>query len=96
VDRAAIRVLVVDDDPWSQQVVASQLAPSGFRVGCAADGWEGLSLAGRAAPDLLVTEVRRPTIDAWSLAEELRGWAGLAKVPFIFVVDERSISIGNT
>ena len=85
---ATIRVLVIDDDPWSQQVVSSQLAQSGLRVDCAGDGWEGLILAGRARPDLIVTEVHLPTTDAWTLAEDLRDRGLLAGVPFIFMADE--------
>jgi DNA-binding response OmpR family regulator len=81
-------VLVIDDDPWSQQVIASQLAQSGLRVDCAGDGWEGLILAGRARPDLIVTEVHLPTTDGWTLAEEIRHRGPLEMVPFLFMADE--------
>jgi CheY-like chemotaxis protein len=81
-------VLVADDDPWSQQLISSQLVESGFRVDCAADGWEALILAGRARPDLIVMEVHLPTTDAWTLAEELRNQTRMANVPFIFMADE--------
>ena len=88
VSSTTIRVLVIDDDPWSQQVISSQLAQSGLRVDSAGDGWEGLILAGRARPDLIVTEVHLPTTDAWSLAEDLRNRGLLDGVPFIFMADE--------
>jgi CheY-like chemotaxis protein len=85
---ATIRVLVIDDDPWSQQVISSQLTQSGLRVDCAGDGWEGLILAGRARPDLIVTEVHLPTTDGWALAEEIRHRSHLEPVPFVFMADE--------
>jgi CheY-like chemotaxis protein len=88
VNTTGIRVLVADDDPWSQQLISSQLVESGFRVDCAADGWEALILAGRARPDLIVMEVHLPTTDAWTLAEELRRQTSTANVPFIFMADE--------
>jgi len=81
-------VLVADDDPWSQQLISSQLVESGFRVDCAADGWEALILAGRARPDLIVMEVHLPTTDAWTLAEEVRKQSRTENVPFIFMADE--------
>ncbi len=84
---ARIRVLVVDDDPWSQQVIASQLSQAGFRVDSAGDGWEALIMAGHARPDLVIIEVHLPTTDAWSLASELRT-GELSDVPFIFMADE--------
>lgn len=83
-----LRVLVIDDDPWSQQVISSQLAQSGLRVDCAGDGWEGLILAGRASPDLVITEVHLPTADGWAVADEIRSRPQLAKVPVIFTADE--------
>jgi DNA-binding response OmpR family regulator len=80
--------LVVDDDPWSQQVISSQLVELGFRVDAAGDGWEALILAGHARPDLVVAEVHLPSTDAWSMAESLRDeWVG-TQVPFIFMADE--------
>jgi CheY-like chemotaxis protein len=88
VSSTSIRVLVVDDDPWSQQVIASQLTQSGFRVHSAGDGWEALILAGHARPDLVVMEVHLPTTDAWSLAGEMRARDTMANVPFIFMADE--------
>jgi CheY-like chemotaxis protein len=81
-------VLVVDDDPWSQQVISSQLAQSGYRVDSAGDGWEALIMAGHAQPDLIVMEVHLPTTDAWSLAGEVRAQGRMAEVPFIFLADE--------
>lgn len=83
-----LRVLVIDDDPWSQQVISSQLAQSGLRVDCAGDGWEGLILAGRARPDLVITEVHLPTTDGWAVADEIRSRPLLATVPVIFTADE--------
>ena len=88
VSSATLRVLVVDDDPWSQQVISSQLTQTGLRVDCAGDGWESLILAGRAHPDLIVTEVHLPTTDGWVLAEDLRRHGQLEAVPFIFMADE--------
>jgi DNA-binding response OmpR family regulator len=83
-----LRVLVVDDDPWSQQVVSSQLIESDFRVDCASDGWEALILAGRARPDLVLIEVHLPTTDAWTVAEQLRSKRAMADIPIVFMADE--------
>ena len=85
---ASIRVLVIDDDPWSQQVISSQLVQSGFRVDSAGDGWEGLIMAGHGQPDLIVMEVHLPTTDAWLLADSLRNQTLMASVPIIFMADE--------
>ena len=36
------RVLVVDDDPWTQRMVSAVLSQSGHMVDLASDGWEAL------------------------------------------------------
>jgi CheY-like chemotaxis protein len=80
-------VLVVDDDPWSQQVISSQLAQAGLRVDSAGDGWEALILAGHGRPDLVIAELHLPTTTAWSMAETMRTQWNMKKIPFIFMAD---------
>jgi CheY-like chemotaxis protein len=84
------RVLVVDEDPWTQRMVSAVLSHVGHIVDLASDGWEALIRAGRAHPDLVVTELKLPTSDGWSLAETLRSRDGAAQVPFIFLASVRS------
>jgi DNA-binding response OmpR family regulator len=79
------RVLVVDDDPWSQRMVSSVLTHAGHIVDLAADGWEGLVAADHTPPDLLVVEVRLPTADGWKLVETLRSRPEMANLPALFL-----------
>jgi CheY-like chemotaxis protein len=79
------RVLVVDDDPWSQRMVSSVLTHAGHTVDLAADGWEGLVAADHTPPDLLVVEVKLPTADGWKLVETLRSRPEMASLPALFL-----------
>ncbi len=79
------RVLVVDDDPWSQRMVSSVLTHAGHIVDLAADGWEGLVAADHTPPDLLVVEVKLPTADGWKLVETLRSRPEMANLPALFL-----------
>jgi DNA-binding response OmpR family regulator len=79
------RVLVVDDDPWSQRMVSSVLTHAGHTVDLAADGWEGLVAADHTPPDLLVVEVKLPTADGWKLVETLRARPEMANLPALFL-----------
>jgi CheY-like chemotaxis protein len=81
------RVLVVDDDPWTQRMVSSVLSHQGHTVELAADGWEALISAGRARPDLVIVDVQLPTTDGWKLVGTLRSRPELGRVPALFLTD---------
>src|SRR3954454_9602246 len=84
------RVLVVDDDPWTQRMVSAILSQGGHLVDLASDGWEALIRAGRRRPDVVITELKLPTTDGWSLAEALRGRPGADTVAFVVLASLRS------
>lgn len=71
-------------------MVSAVLSHAGHIVDLASDEWEALIRAGRARPDVVVTELRLPTSNGWKLAENLRGQTGSAAVPFIFLASLRS------
>jgi CheY-like chemotaxis protein len=81
------RVLVVDDDPWTQRMVSSVLSHQGHTVELAADGWEALISAGRTRPDLVIVDVQLPTTDGWKLVGTLRSRPELGGVPALFLTD---------
>ena len=66
------RVLVVDDEPAIQEVVADLLADEGYAVRCAGDGVEALRAVERDVFDLVITDVVMPRLDGLALVRELR------------------------
>jgi uncharacterized protein (TIGR02266 family) len=81
--REGISVLVVDDDPTYQQLIAAAFN-RGDRVRFAAHGFEALSLCGREVPDLIVSDVNMPKMDGWQLLRLLRSKPQFAGVPLLF------------
>ena len=70
-----IRVLVVDDEPLVRRGVAQGVdwaALSCEVVGEAANGEEGLAMARRLAPDLIITDIRMPRMDGIEMMNALR------------------------
>jgi CheY-like chemotaxis protein len=84
------RVLVVDDDPWTQRMVSAVLSQAGHLVDLASDGWEALIRAGRARPDVVISELKLPTTDGWRLAHALRNRPESPDIPFVFLASLRS------
>jgi two-component system OmpR family response regulator len=80
---AALRVLVVDDEPNLVEVVAMALRYQGFEVDTAASGREALAAVTRFKPHLMVLDVMLPDMEGFDVASRLG--AQRAGVPIIFL-----------
>src|SRR6185295_931798 len=67
-----LRVLVVDDDPDTRELVTTLLDTSGARVRTAASVAEALALLERWPADLLVSDIGMPEQDGYALIREVR------------------------
>ena len=65
-------ILVVDDNPSQLVVVEHLLRPLGFNVFTATAGAEGLALAERCKPDLVLLDIQMPNCSGWDVAAQLR------------------------
>jgi two-component system response regulator MprA len=72
-DAGPERVLVVDDDPPLQRMLARSLTAEGFAVTVAGDGGAALAAAERWAPDVIVLDVAMPVLDGLAVCRRLRG-----------------------
>lgn len=79
------RLLVVDDDPWMQHLIANFLRDLPLQIDSATDGTIALAKALTSRPDLIISDVMMPGMDGWSLVRKLRSHAELAFIPFIFL-----------
>ena len=65
-------VLVVDDEESVRQFLYDVLTDQGYRVETAANGVECSSKLKQCKPDVLVTDIRMPEKDGFSLMEEIK------------------------
>jgi DNA-binding response OmpR family regulator len=77
------KILVVDDNLDTREITQLHLTTEGFSVVIAADGREGLYMAGAEHPDLIITDISMPGLNGIDLIRQLRSQAELAKVPII-------------
>jgi signal transduction histidine kinase len=66
------RVLVVDDNTDTADLLASALSRFGYAVATAYDGIDGLSTAGAFQPDICLLDIGLPFMDGYELARQLR------------------------
>jgi CheY-like chemotaxis protein len=79
------RVLVVDADASSLEMLAVALLDSGFAVRTAASGAEALAEARKRPPSLVLTEIAMPGMDGIQLCAAFRGDPGLGDVPIVLL-----------
>lgn len=65
-------ILIVDDEPQIQRFLAHALQAAGHDTVSAATGAEGLALAARAKPDLMILDLGLPDMDGKAVIETLR------------------------
>lgn len=70
-----MRILLVEDDQPTREVLADILAGHHYSVDCATDGESGLELAERIEYDLILLDVTLPKLDGISLCKRLRSQA---------------------
>lgn len=78
------RILVVDDDLDTREIVEAQLLSAGHEVVLAADGAEALSRL-RSDPEiaLVILDLRMPGLDGWSCLRMLRHDPDLRHIPVV-------------
>jgi two-component system response regulator CpxR len=67
-----LSLLLVDDDAELCTMMKEFFAEAGHRVDCACDGGEGLARALNGVYDLVILDVMLPTLDGFSVLEQLR------------------------
>ena len=79
------RLLVVDDEPNLLVAVAACLRGEGYEVTTARGGREALVRLAETMPDLIVSDIRMPGMDGYTLARQIRANARTALVPIVFL-----------
>ena len=65
-------ILVVDDDPLQNRLLEKTLIENGFQVKISADAAEGLQMAIRDLPDLIILDVMMPVINGFNFCRILK------------------------
>jgi DNA-binding response OmpR family regulator/two-component sensor histidine kinase len=77
-------LLIVEDDSDMNSFIATGLE-SEFSVHCAFNGREGLELARKLAPDLIVSDVMMPELNGFEFIKQLRKDINTSHIPLLFL-----------
>jgi len=78
-------ILVIEDNEQNLYLMRFLLERHGFAVLDARDGREGIELAKRLVPAMILLDIQLPLLDGYGVARELRTHAELRAVPIVAV-----------
>jgi CheY-like chemotaxis protein len=81
----AERILIVEDNAKNLKLIRDVLQFSGYEVVEARSGEEGVELAGKRAPDLVLMDLQLPGIDGIEALRRLRADPATKGVPVVAV-----------
>ena len=80
------KILMIEDDASICDMTKMNLNMNGFQqVYCASDGREGLALAAKLLPDLILLDVMLPGIDGLTVCRNLKNNPARADIPIIML-----------
>ncbi len=97
------KILIVEDDVALQKTLQEFLIEEKFDVACAGDGEEGIRMAQREKPDLILLDVILPKKDGYEVIKRLKSGKKTAKIPVVLLTNlggirdvEKALELGAT
>lgn len=78
-------ILLIEDENAQRDMVRTYLELNEFSVMTASNGKDGIELAKRIVPDLIISDVMMPQVDGFQMKEELSKDELTSTIPFIFL-----------
>lgn len=79
------KILVIEDNRDSRDILAKLLRMSGYDVTSANDGEAGLAEALKQGPDLIITDIHMPNMNGIEFVQRVRNDQALDKTPVLVV-----------
>jgi len=95
------KILIVDDERDIVKALMIRLQGAGYEVVTAFDGAQGIFVAHKEKPDLILLDIRMPAGNGFSVAEKLKHSVDTFPIPVIFLTgspetnaEERAMTLG--
>ena len=77
------KILLVEDNEMNRDMLSRRLARKGYEVSIAVDGQQGVEMAERDMPDLILMDMSLPVLDGWEATRRLKGSDATRAIPII-------------
>ncbi|MCX8118697.1 MAG: response regulator transcription factor [Desulfobacterota bacterium] len=79
------KILIIDDERDIVKALTLRLQSKGYRTVVAYDGAQGLFMAHKEKPHLIILDIRMPAGDGFSVVEKLKESKRMGRIPVIFL-----------
>jgi CheY-like chemotaxis protein len=76
------RILIVEDIAFNRDLLV-QLLEDSYALLTAADGAEGITIAEREHPDLIIMDLSLPVVDGWEATRRIKANPQLQHIPIV-------------
>jgi two-component system cell cycle response regulator DivK len=77
------KILYVEDNEDNVYMLVRRLERKGFEVLVAPDGEQGVAMAHKEHPDLILMDLNMPVLDGWEATRQLKGAPDTQAIPVI-------------
>ena len=77
------RILIVEDNMDTYELVRFILEKNGFETFLAMNGRDGVNAANKQQPDLIIMDLSMPEMDGWTAMRLIKGNATTSSIPMI-------------
>jgi two-component system cell cycle response regulator DivK len=95
------KILLIEDNEMNRDVLSRRLRRRGYQVLVAFDGTQGIAMAQKEQPDLILMDMRLPVLDGWEATRQLKAAPETCAIPIIALTAhaiagdrERAIRVG--
>jgi CheY-like chemotaxis protein len=85
-------ILIIDDDNATVQFLEILFIGRGYGVICATSGAQGIELARRHHPDLIMADVMMPDMNGYAVCQQLRADPITAEIPIVILTARNSLA----
>ena len=78
-------ILIVDDEKAISDLLKEKLTKEKFSVMVASGGREGIALARKKKPDLILLDIGMSEMDGYQVCEDLKNDSNTQKIPVVFL-----------
>jgi CheY-like chemotaxis protein len=84
-ERQPLKVLVIEDDDYSREILALYLEQAGYEMESAGEGGDGYRCATEMRPDVIVLDLGMPGMNGKEFIQIMRADQALQTIPIVVV-----------
>ncbi len=77
------KILLVEDNEMNRDMLSRRLERRGHNILIATDGEQGVNLARKERPDIILMDMSLPVLDGWEATKRIKSEEDLKQIPII-------------